>query len=440
MTSSRQEALRELERIEQGGAFIGLSRRPTASKTEHDGKLADLVAGVTRRRRWLDFLVDQFYQGDPALLEPKVRIILRMGLYELLHTRTPDHAVVNEMVDCAKAEVGKRVTGLVNGILRRTIREKNRLPVPMGTGPVDALAIAHSHPTWMVERWIDRFGEAKTIALLEHNNERPRFGIRLRTQQSTQHRSGLLEEMGVDGAQESPFFEDFIRSTRLSPFFKKELVQDGTLLIQDEAAGGVVRVMDPQPGERILDACAAPGGKAIYMADRVGSTGLILGVDKNKSRVRLLESEAARLNLPQVETRVVDLRECSESEFGEPYDKVLLDAPCSGLGVLSKRADLRWRTSPEQILQLSRLQDALLDSVARFVKPGGILVYGTCTLEPEENEDRIGAFLDRNSAFTIESAADYVPNAMVNAEGFYRTLPFEHEIDGVFAVRMRKSN
>jgi len=246
--------------------------------------------------------------------------------------------------------------------------------------------------------------------------------------------------MGVDGAQESPFFEDFIRSTRLSPFFKKELVQDGTLLIQDEAAGGVVRVMDPQPGERILDACAAPGGKAIYMADRVGSTGLILGVDKNKSRVRLLESEAARLNLPQVETRVVDLRECSESEFGEPYDKVLLDAPCSGLGVLSKRADLRWRTSPEQILQLSRLQDALLDSVARFVKPGGILVYGTCTLEPEENEDRIGAFLDRNSAFTIESAADYVPNAMVNAEGFYRTLPFEHEIDGVFAVRMRKSN
>ncbi|GMQ80655.1 MAG: 16S rRNA (cytosine(967)-C(5))-methyltransferase RsmB [Rhodothermia bacterium] len=434
MTSSRQEALRELERIEHGGAFIGLARRSRASKIEHDGKLSDLVAGVTRRRRWLDFLVDQFYEGDPESLEPAVRNILRMGVYELLHTQTPDHAVVNESVNCAKAEVGKRVTGLVNGILRRTIRERNSLPAPTGTGPVDALAIAHSHPTWMVERWFDRLGESKTVDLLEHNNERPRFGLRLRTLD----RSKLLEQMVDEGAEASPFFEDFIRSTRLHPFFREGLVQEGALLVQDEAAGGVVRVVDPQPGERILDACAAPGGKAIYMADLVGTTGLIMGIDNNESRLRLLESEANRLNLPQVKTRVVDLRERSESEIGEQYDKVLLDAPCSGLGVLSKRADLRWRSSLDQIDELSRLQDELLDTVSRFVKLGGLLVYSTCTLEPEENEDRVSAFLKRNKTFYLEPVQDAVPAPLVDVEGHYRTLPYESAIDGAFAARLRK--
>lgn len=435
MKSSRQEALLELERIERGGAFIGLSRRHRASKTEYEGKLSDLVAGVTRRRRWLDFLVDRFYQGDPELLEPKVRNILRMGVYELLHTRTPDHAVVNESVNCAKSVVGKRVAGLVNGILRHTIRERLNLPAPVGVDRVDALAITHSHPTWMVERWIDRLGESKTVALLEHNNERPRFGLRLRTLE----RSVVLDKIEDNDVFPSPYFEDFIRSTRLSPFFREELVQNGALLIQDEAAGGVVRIVDPQPGERILDACAAPGGKAIYMADLVGRTGLVLGIDKNESRLQLLDSEAERLNLPQVDTRVSDLRSISDSEIEQQFDKVLLDTPCSGLGVLSKRADLRWRMSQEKINELSGLQDELLDSVARFVKPGGILVYSTCTLEPEENEDRISVFLERNSAFTQDSVADYVPAALVDATGYYRILPFEHHIDGVFAARMRKT-
>ncbi len=440
MTSSREEAVRELERIEQGGAYAGLSRRHSRQARSDEGKITDLVGGVTRWRRWLDFLVDDFYSGKASALEPRVRTILRLGLYELLKTETPDHAVVNETVQCSKKMIGRRVTGLVNGILRTAIRRRHDLPQPTGHDRAEILGILHSHPTWMTRRWLKRFGEEQTIRLMAHNNERPRFGLRIRgaTREDITDRLEAGEAARAP-ATLSPYLEDFVRVRRLQPVFQSRLLDEGLVLVQDEAAGVVVRILDPQPGERILDACAAPGGKAMYIADLVGPSGSVTGVDRNPARLNLLREESHRLELTNVETVSGDFRTMQPGDLGELFNRVLLDAPCSGFGVLSKRADLRWRKELYDLEELATMQSELLQCAADFVKPGGLLVYSTCTIEPEENEARVEAFLQQREDFQLEPLETKALEPFVTGAGTWQSLPFRHGIDGSFTARLRKT-
>ena len=436
MATLREEAVHELEQIEMGGAYAGLSRRLKSDSSINEGKLTDLVSGVTRWRRWLDFLVDSFLTGDPGELEPRVRILLRLGLFELLLTKTPDYAVVNEVVRTARKMVGRRVTGLINGILRTAIRQRDELPEPAGDDLADVLGIQYSHPTWMVQRWLDRYGEESTERLLKYNNQRPRFGLRLRNANRDAIRQ-RLKQKGVE-IERSSYLDDFLRTEQLRPILQEGLIEEGEVLIQDEAAGVVVRMVGPAAGERILDACAAPGGKSVYLADLVGSTGTVVGVDRNISRLQLLDKLSKRLGIDHLSTKVADFRKLDPATVGGQFDKVLLDVPCSGLGVLSKRADLRWRKHPEEIVDLTHLQDELLESAALFVKKGGFLIYSTCTLEPEENDARVEKFLTSSKSFILDPVGDEVPDCLRTTEGYYRSIPFEHEIDGAFAARMRR--
>lgn len=432
----RRTALRRLLRIEEEGAFVGFAVGGEGDWGARDERQTmEYVAGVTRWRRRLDFILQQFYKGELGKMEPALRQILRIGLYDILFLDTPAYAAVHDAVDLAKQEVRRGAGGLVNGVLRSVLRRRDDLPSPPGRDVADDLAIQHSHPTWMVRRWLERYGRPETERLLEWNNQRPAFTVRVNTLKTTVDLfRERLDALDV-GAAPSRYLPHSFRVRTVQPLLQDGLFEQGLCSVQDEGAGLIVQLLDPAAGERILDACAAPGGKAFQAAQMMNDKGEITALDVHEGRLRLVERGARDLGFSCIKTLAQDFRTFAPKRL---FDRVLLDAPCSGLGVLAKRADLRWNRSPEDLDELTALQDAMLAAAARSVRPGGVLVYGTCTLEPEENEDSIAAFLRKHDDFAVESAADFVPPELVTEEGYYAALPFRDGIDGAFGVRLRR--
>ncbi len=438
--SARQLAVEQLNRIEVGGAYVGLVGGNLSEEIDPrvERQATEYVASVTRWRRWLDFLIQHFYRGKFNKMEPTLKQILRVGLYDLLFLETPPHAALNEAVAGAKRMVRPGAGGLVNGILRSVVRQKEHLPTPATGDAADDLAIRYSHPTWLVRRWLDHFGPEETEALLRWNNTRPVYGLRINTFKiSAGDFKIMLDDEGVEW-EPSRYLDDFVRVRRLQAVLRAGWVEEGRCVVQDESGGLVVRLLDPQPGETLVDGCAAPGSKALYAAARMQNRGRLLAFDAHTGRLRLAEDAARAQGVSILQTDALDLRDLARRNDRPEADRVLLDVPCSGLGVLSKRADLRWRRTPEEIQALTILQDQLLDAASRLVRPGGLLVYSTCTIEPDENKQRIEAFLDRKPDFHVESASGYVPEAVVTPEGFLATLPHRHHVDGAFGARLRK--
>lgn len=435
--SARARAVRQLLRIEEDAAYVGF-----AGEAAEDARAArqttDYVAGVTRWRRWLDFLLAQFYRGDYDAMEAPLRQILRIGAYDLLLTRTPPHAAVHEAVELAKHVLRPGAGRLANGILRTLQRQRDDLPQPQTGDAAEDLAIRHSHPTWIARRWLRRFGPADTEALLRHNNRRPAYGLRpnlLRTDAEA-----FREALAAEGVEHvpSPYLSDFVRAERLQPVVRAGWLEDGRCAVQDESAGLVVRLLDPQPGETVIDTCAAPGGKALYAAERMQNDGRLIALDIHENRLRLVRTAAEAHGASIIRTEAADARTLARRTDLPSADRVLVDAPCSGLGVLARRADLRWQRQPEDVPALTALQDDLLDAATTHVRPGGLLVYSTCTLAPEENEERVAAFLDRHAGFRLEPAPAHLPRAVVTARGTLATLPHRHGIDGAFGARLRR--
>ncbi len=438
MLSARAVALDALDRIENEGAFVGLADR-AAPLDARDARLAtEYEAGVTRQRRYLDFLLSRFYRGDLAAMEPRLRQVLRLGVYDLLFLRTPPHAAVNEAVALARQRVRQGAGGLVNAVLRALLRQIDALPEPNTGDAGRDLAIAYSHPTWLVRRWLVRFGVDDTRALLAYDNDRPVYGVRVNTRRMPVAAfREMLDEADLEYAP-SPYLDDFVRMPRVQGIIENGWLADGRCAIQDEAAGLVVRVLDPRKGETLFDVCAAPGGKTLYAATRMDDQGEIIASDLHVARLGLVAQGAAAHGLSIVETVAEGVERRAETSAGKA-DAVLLDAPCSGTGVLAKRADLRWHRTPEELAELAALQTRLLASSARLVRPGGRLVYSTCSIEPEENEAQVEAFLSAHPDFTVESAAPFVDARFVTPEGYYAALPHRDAIDGAFAARLRRA-
>lgn len=441
--SNRRAALHQLERIERDQAYVGQLDADVGGQLDARGRrqVKEYVAGITRWRRWLDFLLATFYHGDFEEMERPLQIILRIGLYDLLFLRTPTHAALHENVELAKQEVRVGAGGLVNGILRSIDRRREALPAPDTGDPAEDLAIRQSHPTWMVRRWIDRYGFDETRELVAWNNQRPVYGLRINTlATSIDAFQQQLDAHDIPWAA-SPFLNDFVRVQRLQSVIEAGWLDDGQVAVQDESAGLIGRVLNPQPGETIVDACAAPGGKSLYAALRMQGEGTIHAVDVNASRMGLVVGAAAAHGVgSMLQPHTADFREWATAAEAPQADRVLLDAPCSGFGVLAKRADLRWQRSPDDLDELTTLQDELLDAAAQCVRPGGLLVYSTCSIEPEENQQRVQAFLNRYSEFELESTRGTVPDDVVTDEGCLATMPHTHRIDGAFAARLRRSD
>lgn len=421
---ARIEAAKQLEQDEDRSSFTGHSRRGAGGDAGDERQITELVSGVTRWRRYLDFLIDHFYSGDAEKLDRKVRTVLRLGLYELVVSGTASHAAINESVELAKKHAHRRVAGLVNGILRTAQRAvesastsssassdgRDGLPVPRTGDRAADLAIRYSHPDWMVRRWLSRWPEAEVIAFLQHNNEPPTFGVL---------------DMNTGSVKSVASVQGLVRSGALAR---------GEVRIQDVGAAQVVDILAPAPGMTVLDVCAAPGGKAIASALRMGGSGRIIATDIHADRLGLVREGAEKAGLDVVETRVMDARH-PDKDLVDACDAVLIDAPCSGLGVLSKRADMRWHRTEADMADLIVLQREMLDASARCVRPGGLLVYSTCTTEPEENEGQVDAFLARNAEFEREPIAVDVP---LTEAGDYLALPQRTGHDGAYAARLRR--
>jgi 16S rRNA (cytosine967-C5)-methyltransferase len=433
---ARDLAVRRLLRVEGDGAHVA-RLADGAGSAEAARRASDWVAGVTRQRRWLDFVVGQFYRGDVAALDPELLQALRIGTYDLVVRGVKPHAAVNEAVGTARRLLHRGAAGLANGVLRAVARAQaaGTLPQPDSGDPAEDLAVRHSYPTWMVRRWLGRWGPGATVRFLEAGNEAPRYALRCTA--GAAGRPELVGRLDAVGAQPEPsrWLDDFVTVGRLQPVLRGGLVEGGACAVQDEAAGLVVRALDPRPGEAVLDAAAAPGGKAVGAALRMAGQGEVLALDVSEAKARLVRQSAARQGAAIVRTAVADL-----TAWAPPrrYDRVLLDAPCSGTGVLAKRADLRWNRRPGDLAELAALQDRLLDAAAAAVRPGGLLVYATCSVEPEENEGRVESFLARTPSFTGEPVGEAVPGPFRDGD-VYRALPHVHGTDGAFAARLRRS-
>jgi len=438
ISPARAKAYAALQRVEQEGAYadiiLGRLSADDVLQPNDRALINELVRGTIRWKKKLDWIVDQLWQGDKKRMPAPIRWILWLGLYQLLFLdKVPDFAAVNESVELAKRHVGKKSASVVNGILRSYLRAPEAITYPdERKNPVLALAVTKSHPEWLIRRWVERFGFDRTALLCDANNSAPLVTIRHNPRRSTfAEFENLLKKEKVAFLRST--IPGFVRISEMSSSVREELLALGIMTIQDESAGLVGLLANPQAGETIFDVCAAPGGKCTHLAELSGDQAIVIASDSNASRVNLIRSAKQRLQINSVQIVVADARyfpaHCA--------DTVVLDAPCSGLGVLRKKPDLRWRRRPEQILELSTLQTELLQKASSLVKKGGILIYSTCTTEPEENERVIDAFLKQNAQFTLISEfPDAIPRNVITAEGFVRTWPHIHRMDGSFAVKM----
>jgi 16S rRNA (cytosine967-C5)-methyltransferase len=405
-----------------------------------DAALAtELVGGTLRWRGRIDWLLSRYVRDGLDSLPPWIRNVLRMGLYQMLYLdRVPAHAAVDESVKLARLYGHPGTAGLTNAVLRKILREGDRLadPEKLIEDRQEALAIAYSHPLWLVERWQRRLGEEETRALLAANNRPPPLGLRVN--QSRTDRETLRRALGERGVQVEAAPVSQIALRVVGNLVLQEIPEfaDGHFFVQDESETLVGELLAPEAGETILDLCAAPGGKTTHIQEARGSRGVVLAVDSQMGRLHRVRENVARLGLLGVDLIRADGQELA---LARPVDRVLVDAPCSGLGVLGRRADARWRKTEASLRGLAGLEEELLGAGSMHVRPGGVLVYSVCSTEPEETTKLIGAFLAGHPDFELEDASEFVPSEVVT-NGSLLLYPHRHGTDGAFAVRLRRKS
>ena len=436
----RGTAVKILNRVERTDSYLDKVldaelRLPDLSDLDK-GLLTEIVHGVLRWQGRLDWILNGFSHGNFAKSEINVKNTLRVALYQILFLdRIPHAAAVNEGVEFIKRIRGDKPAGLVNAVLRNIIRniEGIRYPDP-GEDQTQYLAVYYSHPQWMVRRWVERFGPDEAAKLLAANNERPELSLRVnRLKTNRAQFLQTLEHQQIKAAP-SPYLEQFVKTKSLSKIGQMELFRGGFFTIQDESAALPCQLLSPGPGERILDLCAAPGGKTTNLAEIMLDQGEVIAIDKYEAKLKMIQASYERLGLHNVTLLAAD---ASTMEIPQA-DRILLDAPCSGLGVLTKKPDIKWKRDVSDVHKLAKVQSAMLENAARLLKPGGAIVYCTCTIEPEENEGVVMGFLQRHPEFELEDARRFVPVALVSPDGFVRTLPHIHGMDGSFAARLVK--
>lgn len=396
----------------------------------------EIVYGTLRWLKWLDWILSSTYSGEWAKLPRVVHRILEVGLYQLLFLdKVPDYAAVNEMVKIAVSVTDAAYGRLVNYILRETRRGSHLYKPPaLDKDPVKSVAVRWSHPEWLVRRWIERFGVERTEALCRADNERPAIGIRVNVLKGTTEETTEAFSRKGRIIRSSCALPEFFFTERAGPVSSYNGFIEGKFTVQDESAGIVGYLICPEPGETIVDLTAAPGGKSTHMAELGEDKVRIMAVDRNAQRLKKVVENRDRLGL----NAVLPVQADGRSMGTHAVDKVLVDAPCSGMGIIRKRGELRWLRKENEIPGLVSLQKQLLESGASLLKPGGILVYSTCTVLEDENEEIVFDFLRGHPEFEVENADRYVDQRFVTENGFVQTWPDIHGMDGSFAARMKK--
>lgn len=430
-TRARRVALEVMRQLRRGELLDRAVDRAARSLEPRDRAWTrELLYGTQRLRGRLDHLLEARVRSGLESLESDVLDVLRLGAYQLLEMGSvPAYAAISESVDLVRIAGSPRAAGLVNGVLRKVDRERDRVTFPdAGADPVGHLATRGSHPAWLVQRWITRWGYAETERLIEANNRRPE--LYLRPLVAPRDASAALRDAGVE-AEPVPFAPRSLRVVGESDV--EAVLAAVAATVQDPAGALVTDFVAVPPGAMVLDLCAAPGGKTVGMAENAE---FVVAADLSWRRIGRVRQNVQRIGLSAKTGLVV--ADGRRSPF-RPVDVVLLDAPCTGTGTLRRHPDGRWRVNEEMLSSLVQLQRELLEAAAGLVPPGGVLVYATCSLEAEENAEQVARFLSGHPEFRPAAVDGAVDASLVTAEGFLEVLPQRQGVDGSFAARLRRS-
>lgn len=438
----RRLVVQALAAVNRDGAYANVVLQQTIgahSLSDVDRRFfTELFYGVLRRRNYLDAVIRYFTKKPVKKLSPLVVEILRLGLYQLLYMdRVPVSAAVNESVKLAQ-KMAKGMDRLVNAVLRNADRQREDIAIDaLSQDETERWSYIYNMPLWLLQRWRNEYGDEETLGLCDYFNEKPRLTARVNSLKADvdscikalTDAGWVVEKTGH--LPEAIYIDKHVGSLEQAP-----AVVDGSLAFSDEASMAVAHVVDPQPGEKVLDCCAAPGGKTMHMAALMKNTGEIIAGDIHEHKLGLMRQNAERLGVTIADFKLQDATQLPKAYDGQ-FDRVLVDAPCSGLGIMQRKPDMRWRKTEAILTELPPLQKAILERAALTVKPGGVLVYSTCTINGGENEDVVNAFLKDHPEFTLEDASAKLPFA---APGPMVTLlPHRDGTDGFFIARMRKA-
>jgi len=403
-----------------------------------------MVYGVLRWRGRLDHIIDYFSNTPIYKIEPAVLNILRLGLFQIIYLdRIPDSAAVNTSVELTKQIASTRVAGFVNALLRKAAGNYSKVPLSnFANNPVAFLTNNRSFPKWIVQRWLKRFNPETVTALCDMINTIPPITLRVNTLKTTREELILSLEGEVECVEQTCYSPDGIKIIRPQQSIP-ELVgfKKGWFQVQDEAAQLVSLLLNPKPGETVLDACAGLGGKTAHIAQLMQNKGSFTAIDKNEKKLRQLDFEMQRLNISIAVVFCHDLNSALDTKQLGLFDRVLLDAPCSGLGVLRRNPDIKWNSVEGDLKRHAKIQKRFLGNLSRILKPNGILVYSVCSIEPEENEEVINAFLKKHPEFVIDNSSGRLSerlHSQIERPVGFKTLPMLDNMDGFFLVRLRK--
>lgn len=441
--NARQYVLNILEDFDGRSTSLDsiINRALSNREIDHRDKrlIFEIVYGVIRNRLSLDYVLNQLLNEEHFRRNKQLMRILRIGMYQIVYLdRIPAHAAVNESVRLAKKDNRTRdVSGVINAVLRKVIKLKGHLPKPgEGEKLIYRLSVTYSHPQWLVQRWLDRFGLSKTKKLLDFNNSRPEIFLRrkikgLSRQQFESDARSICYNTGGGRGYKNLYYR--LKKSVLPEDIR--LLKDGYCTVQSESSGWVVALLDVKTGDKLLDVSSAPGGKTSLISELAGKSGAVCACDLKFPRLKKVRETVSRMNLSNVFIITCD---GIKLPFAGCFDKVLLDAPCSGTGVMHHHPDARWYRKPQDIKRIIKIQQNLLDAVAPYVIPQGILVYATCSLEPEENHCQVENFLEGHPEFVLEKPFGMIKDTYIDVKGYLNITPHEHKMDGMFAARMRK--
>lgn len=438
----REVALTILEKIEKDQAYSNLLLNQMIKKYDVTGKdtalLTEIVYGTIQRKLTIDYFLSHFLQKRKKM-DLWVQLILRMSVYQMVYLdRVPDHAIIHEAVAISKKRGHKGISGLINGVLRNI--QRNGVPsLESIKDKAERLAIETSHPVWLVKRWVNQYGQEQTRRLCESNLVAP--SITARVNCSITNVDDVIEQLKEEGvsAKRGRLSIDSVEVER-GNLVHTNLYKKGLITIQDESSMLVARALSVSANQTVLDSCAAPGGKTTHIAELLQNTGKVISVDLHAHKVKLIDDQVRRLHLSNVETVVSDSRLLHTKYHEQNFDRILVDAPCTGFGVIRRKPDIKYAKNEEDIYKLAKIQMEILESVAPLLKNGGYLVYSTCTIDRDENESVIKKFIELHPDFKEEPLQNHLPDKVGSyiRGGKLQILPHYFDTDGFFIALLRK--
>jgi len=441
----REIALKTIYDINEKGAYsnIALNKQlmSNAFKDVDRAFITDLVYGTIKWKLTIDYIISSFSSIKLKKISPWIINILRLGVYQILYMdRIPESAACNESVKLAKKFGHAASSSFVNGVLRNVARNKSSITYPdKEKNPAMYLSVKYSHPEWLVERWISDFGFDFTEGLLASNNEVPDFTVRVNTLKTS--KEDLMADLSKNGieAVEGKAVGEAVILKNPGAFLNLSSYKLGHFQVQDESSMLSAIILDPRPGELVIDVCSAPGGKATHMAQIMKNKGQIIARDVHEHKIDLINEAAKRLGISIIKSEVHDAASVDESLLGKA-DRVLVDAPCTGYGIIRKKPDIKWARTVTDIKEITDLQFKILSAASKYVKPGGSIVYSTCTIEREENRDLVERFLADNKDFEFEEIDRLLPEVLkeYSGKGYIELYPNINGIDGFFIAKMKR--